>query len=152
MKTIKIDNFWIREKLLSSKKYWSKLNEVVSKTSEDLETDIDLQLKAERIFEILSQILLGICTHIIAHTKEPPPQTYSDCMQKLGNLGAISAQTAEKAISLIKMRNIVVHQYGNINYRLLFEGLCELHEYFPQFQEEILIWIDSQQKVNSQKD
>ncbi len=147
-----INNIWIREKLLSSKKYWSKLEEIILKTSEDLEMDIDLQLKAERIFEILSQILLDICTHIIAHTREPPPQTYSDCMKKLGNLGVITAQTAEKVTYLVKMRNIVVHQYDNINYRLLFKGLCELFEDFPLFQEEILTWIDSQEKNKTQKD
>ncbi len=147
-----INNIWIREKLLSSKKYWSILEEIILKTSEDLEMDIDLQLKAERIFEILCQILLDICTHIIAHTREPPPQTYSDCMKKLGNLGVITAQTAEKATSLVKMRNIVVHQYDNINYRLLFKGLCKLFEDFPLFQEEILTWIDSQEKNKTQKD
>ncbi|HDZ17541.1 hypothetical protein LCGC14_0591120 [marine sediment metagenome] len=100
---------WIREKLLSSKKYWSKLEEIIITTSDDLETDIDLQLKGERIFEILSQIILDICTHIIAHSKEPPPQTYSDCMKKLGKLDVITPLTAEKTISLVKMRNIVVH-------------------------------------------
>jgi len=144
-----INNIWIREKLLSSKKYWSKLEEIILKTSEDLEMDIDLQLKAERIFEILSQILLNICTHIIAHTREPPLQTYSDCMKKLGNLGVITAQTAEKVTSLVKMRNIVVHQYDNI---VLFKGLCELFKDFPLFQEEILTWIDSQEKNKTQKD
>lgn len=144
-----IDTFWIREKLLSSKKYWPILEEIISKTSEDLEKDVDLQLKAERIFEILSQILLDICTHIIAHTQEPPPQTYAECMKKLGNLGIITPQTAEKATSMVKMRNIVVHQYGNINYHLLFNGLCELHEDFSQFQKEILVWIDSQEKSES---
>ncbi len=136
---------WIREKLLSSKKYWPILEEIIIATSNDLETDIDLQLKGERIFEILGQIILDICTHIIAHSKEPPPQTYYDCMKKLGILDVITTQTAEKTISLVKMRNIVVHQYDNINYHLLFDALGELHKDFPQFQEEILTWIDSQE-------
>jgi len=140
-----IDFSWIREKLLSCKKYWSKLEEIIIKTSDDLETDIDLQLKGERIFEIFGQIILDICTHIIAHSKETPPQTYSDCMKKLGKLDVITLQTAEKTTSLVKMRNIIVHQYDNINYHLLFDGLCELHKDFPQFQEEILTWIDSQE-------
>ena len=141
-----IDFLWIREKLLSSKKYWPKLMEIISKTCDVLENDVDLQLKAERIFEIFSQILLDICTHIIAHSKEPPPQTYSKCMEKLGKLGIIKPKTVEKATSLIKMRNFIVHQYSNIDYNILFEGLRELHKDFPQFQEEILIWIDSQNK------
>ena len=75
MQIITIDFSWIRQKFLSRKKYWTKIKEIVSKTSEELELDIDLQLKAERIFEILSQTLLDICTHIIAHSEEPPPQT-----------------------------------------------------------------------------
>ena len=138
-----IDFFWIREKLLSSKKYWPKLEDLIIKTPDDFETDIDLQLKGERIFEILGQIILDICTHIIANSKEPPPQTYSDCMKKLGKLDVITPQTAEKITSLVKMRNIIVHQYDTINYHLLFDGLCELHKDFLQFQEEILTWIDS---------
>jgi len=117
----------------------------------ELEEDLDLQLKAERIFEILSQILLDICTHIIAHSEVPPPQTYSDCMRKLGSLKIITPQIAEKAASMVKMRNIVVHQYADINYSLLFEGLCELHQDFPQIQNEILDWIDSQEKIESSK-
>ena len=104
---------------------------------------------AERIFEILSQVLLDICTHIIAHSEEPPPLTYSDCMKKLGKLKIITPQIAEKATSMIKMRNIIVHQYTDIDYILLYEGLCELHNDFPEFQKEILEWIDSQE--NSQK-
>ncbi len=107
---------------------------------------------AERIFEILSQIILDICTHIIAHVKESPPQTYAECMEKLGNLGIISPQTAQKSTTLVKMRNIVVHQYGKINYHLLFEGLCELHQDFPQYQDEVLAWIDSQEKSEEGED
>ena len=141
-----INPTWIREKLLSSKKYWSKLKEIISKTPEDLEKDLDLQLKAERIFEILSQILLDICTHIIARTNEPPPKTYSDCMKKLGEFGIITPRTAEKITQLVKMRNFIVHQYGKINYQFLFKGLCDLNEDFPQFQEEILKWVDTNEK------
>jgi uncharacterized protein YutE (UPF0331/DUF86 family) len=101
---------------------------------------------AERIFEILSQIILDICTHIIAHEKNSPPETYADCMKKLGDLKVISRQTQEISISLVKMRNIIVHQYGKINYKLLFEGLRELHEYFPKYQDEVLAWVNSQEK------
>lgn len=141
-----IDATWVREKFLSTKKYWSKLNDIISKTSDDLESDLDLQLKAERIFEILIQIILDICTHIIANMKESPPQTYAECMKKLSNIGVISEQTGELAISLVKMRNIVVHQYGKINYNLLFEGLRELSEGFPIYQDEVLKWVESQDK------
>ena len=97
-----INSSWLREKFLSSKKYWSKLEDIISKTSDDLDKDLDLQLVAERIFEILSQIILDICTHIIAHIRESPPQTYAESMKKLGDLGIISPKKAEKETSLAK--------------------------------------------------
>jgi uncharacterized protein YutE (UPF0331/DUF86 family) len=139
-----IDASWVQEKFLSAKKYWSKLNEIISKTSEALESDIDQQLMGERIFEILSQIVLDVCTHIIAHLRESPPKTYADCMKKLGELGIINPKTSEKTTAMIKMRNIIVYQYGKINYSLLFEGLRELHDDFQIFQDEILAWLDAQ--------
>ncbi len=141
-----IDATWVREKFLSSKKYWTKLSDIISKTSDDLESDLDLQLTAERIFEILTLLILDICTHIIAHVKESPPQTYAECMKKLSNIGVISEETVELATSLVKMRNIVVTQYGKINYNLLFEGLRELSEGFPVYQDEVLKWVESQDK------
>ncbi|MHA1726543.1 MAG: HepT-like ribonuclease domain-containing protein [Promethearchaeota archaeon] len=78
----------IKEKFLSRKKYFIKLNEIINQnTSIDLENDLDLQLKAERIFEILTQTLLNIYTHIIAHLDEIPPKSYSECLLKIGKIG-----------------------------------------------------------------
>ncbi len=116
-----IDFDRIREKFLHSKKYWNKLHGIIIKSSEELEKDFDSQLIAERVFEVLSQTLLDICTHIIAQSEESAPQSYSDCMKKLGKIGVIKNETSKKLISLIKMRNIIIHQYEDINYGLLSE-------------------------------
>ena len=140
-----VNSNFLKEKLAYSKKYIERLRRIIEISEEEFLNDFSLQLQSERIFEVISQLMLDICTHIIAHSKEPPPQTYSDCMKKLGKLDVITPQTAEKITSLEKMRNIIVHQYDTINYHLLFDGLCELHKDFLQFQEEILTWIDSQE-------
>ena len=143
-----IDFERIREKFLQSKKYWNKLKGIITKTSEELENDFDSQLISERVFEVLSQSLLDICTHIIAQSEESAPQSYSDCMKRLGKIGIIKLETSEKLVSLIKMRNIIVHQYGDINYKLLIEGLQELYKDFPIFEQEILEWITLKEGVN----
>ena len=135
----------IREKFLKSKKYLNKLKTIITESYENIENDLNLQLISERIFEVLSQVLLDICTHIISNSKEDPPESYTDCMKKLGKIGVIKPKTTEKAVLLIKMRNIIVHQYGDINYRLLLEGLRELDEDFPQIEKEILEWIKTKE-------
>ncbi|MFO8017786.1 MAG: hypothetical protein R6U96_04070 [Promethearchaeia archaeon] len=64
---MKVDFSWIRQKFLSSKKYWKIWENITAQSIKTLEKDTELQLIAERLFEILTQILLDICTHIIAH-------------------------------------------------------------------------------------
>ena len=136
----------IREKFLNSKKYLNRVKSLLKKKAEELENDLDLQLISERSFEILSQTLLDICSHIIANSIEGPPESYADCMKKLGQLEIIQKETAQKMTELVKMRNIIVHQYGTISYKLLLDGLDELYQDFPQFEREILSWIQSKEK------
>ena len=64
-------------------------------------------------------------------------------MKKLGDMGILNPETSHDAISMIKMRNIVVHQYEKINYELLYEGLEQLYKDFLQFEKEILSWLDT---------
>ncbi len=144
-----INKLRIKEKFLTSKKYINKLIELINENDvKALEEDLDLQLKAERLFEVLTQTLLDVCTHIIAQSNESPPNSYSDCMKLLGKLGILKPETTIKASQMIKMRNILVHQYNNINYKLLFEGLRQLSQDFPNIEKEILGWMDKLEETN----
>ena len=91
-----MDFTWIRDKFLQIKKYWKILEKITSTDASSLETDIDLQLKAERLFEVFSQLILDICTHIVSKINEPPPPTYSDCMKTLFKIKVITSEMAEK--------------------------------------------------------
>lgn len=99
----------------------------------NLESDTELQLKAERLFEILSQKLIDICSHIISESNIDPPKTYSECMKKLHSLNKISEDIAYEIASMIKMRNIIVHPYGKIDYYLLLEGLRKIKNDYLEF-------------------
>lgn len=97
---------------------------------------------AERAFEIISQLILDICTHIVATRNLPTPNHYADCLIKLLNEGILDKKYQQKFQDLIKMRNLIVHQYGEINFELLFKALTTLNDDFLIFQKSILTWID----------
>ncbi len=137
---------WMREKIVASKKYLALLQKFLKETKSISPSDLDSQVKAERIFEILSQVLLDLCTHIVSNTAQSIPQSYSDCMYALAGVGVISKELADKSANMVKMRNIIAHQYNNINYSLLLAGLRELERDFPIFQAEILNWINLKEK------
>jgi len=139
-----MDTFWIRQKFLESKQYWPVLEDIIKKDFQKFENEIGLQLKAERIFEILCQIIIDICTHIISNSDISPPRTYSECIKNLYSLDIISKKISDEIASMVKMRNIIVHQYGDIDYYLLLEGLKNIKNDYLEFQRQILKWIENQ--------
>lgn len=67
-------------------------------------------------------------------------------MKKLHSLNIISEDSAYEIASMIKMRNIIVHQYGKIDYYLLLEGLRNIKNDYLEFQRQILNWIKTLEK------
>ena len=122
-----INQTLIKSKLAEVRPYLSKIQEF--STVNDLD-NLDNQLMSERLFEILSQIILDICTHISANSDFGPPQTYASCMDNLNKLSIIEDSKLPKFKDLIRMRNLIVHQYGDIDYELLFNGLKKIESDF----------------------
>jgi len=136
-----VDKLFIIEKLNSSGKYLVSLKKLLHQPSSEFCQDIDSQLKGERIFEILVQNMIDVCTHVVAHSTEPAPPTYGDCMLALSRLKVIHQDFAEKCVKIVKMRNLITHQYDVINHAILYEGLQALQLDFVRFQKAVLSWL-----------
>jgi len=136
-----VNSDFLKEKLVYSKKYIERLRRIIEIPKKEFLEDFSLQLQSERIFEVISQLMLDICTHIIAHSSETPPSSYSDCMKKLVDVGIIKEEESNNFINIIKMRNLLVHQYGTINLEILYASLKKLDSDFEKFKEIILSWI-----------
>ena len=136
-----INKVLIEEKLNNSKKYLNSLNSLLDNPEETFLSDLDLQLKGERLFEVLAQIMLDICTHIVANSDIETPASYADCLKALEKLGLFSKETSTTFISIVKMRNLIVHQYGIVDYQMLFNSLKKLEKDFSLFQNGILEWL-----------
>lgn len=137
-----INRVLIEEKLNNSKKYLKSLKKLLDNPDEKFISDLDMQLKGERLFEVLAQIMLDICTHIVANTDIETPASYTDCLKALEKLEIFSKEISKTFISIVKMRNLIVHQYGIIDYQMLFSSLKKLEKDFLLFQNGILEWLE----------
>ena len=99
-----INKSYIKEKLASSKKYLEALKVIQEKPKTEFIEDLPIQLQAERLFEILTLIMLDICTHIVANSSELPPESYSDCMVALTRLNVLNSDDSVQFVKIIKMR------------------------------------------------
>ncbi len=136
-----LNHILIKEKYDHAKKYLVILRKILTNSTDVFISNFELQLEGERIFEVITQIILDICTHIVANSDVETPKSYSDCMQALNSLNILTKEKTERNISLIKMRNLIVHQYGIIDYEMLYQSLGTLERDFTSFKKDILRWI-----------
>ena len=119
------------------------IQDILKSSENEFKNNFESQVKAERSFEVLTQIMLDICTHIIAMSQTASPTSYSDCMIKLGKINVLNEKKAQNYSKLIKMRNIIIHQYDTIDLSILYGSLKDLLSDFDQFKVEILYWIEN---------
>lgn len=87
----------------------------------------------ERDLELAITCIMDIGNHIISAMDLPEPETYADIPLILGNEGIISQELARKLSGAVRFRNILAHEYMDIDRRLVYKhlqtGLGDLVEF-----------------------
>lgn len=138
-----INKIMIEKKINDTKVNFEVLNRIIMNPVDEFINDRGLQLQGERIFELITLTMLDICTHIISNVNVETPTSYSDCMYSLEKIGILDDNETADYISLIKMRNLVVHQYGRIDQKLLFKALTRLESTFTKFKNKIINYLEN---------
>ncbi|MHA1917061.1 MAG: type VII toxin-antitoxin system HepT family RNase toxin [Candidatus Ranarchaeia archaeon] len=138
-----VDHRLIKTKLIECEKYLKKARELSKLPVKILQRDLDTQLQSERLFEIISETIIDICTHIIASLKLGVPDSYSSCPRMLSKENIISIDLAEDIAKMVKMRNIIVHQYMVVNYSLLHTSLKRIVNDFEKYNHQIIQWLNN---------
>lgn len=140
---ISINKTLILEKFNSIKPFLPVLRDIRQTEFKNLEDSVELQLQAERIFEIVSQMILDVCTHITAHMEFKPTNSYSDCISRLRENNILTKDLAQIIIQMVKMRNLIVHQYAKINYHILYNAIQTIEDDVEKYKDQILSWINT---------
>lgn len=87
----------------------------------------------ERDMELAITCIMDIGNHIISAMDLPEPETYADIPLILGNEGIIPKDLARKLAGAVRFRNILAHEYMDIDRRLVYKhlqtGLDDLVEF-----------------------
>ncbi len=138
-----IDKQLIKQKLLSSKEYLDNILMVKGKyTIDEFRDNFSLQLQMERAFEVINQIAIDVCTHILS-SFSAIPANYANCFQILRERHVINESLSKDMIQSVRMRNLIVHQYAKIDYGILYNNLTQLQLDFTDFKNQILEWLSN---------
>ena len=95
--------------------------------------DIDLQESILFNLQISIQNCIDIAAHIISDEGLGVPGSASEMFYLLEENGYLSSKVTEKMVKAVGFRNLIVHEYGKVELRQVFEiaqkNIKDLNEY-----------------------
>src|SRR5258706_272804 len=111
-----LDLLRIRSRISEIRKRIIRLQDIVQSTTKDdfLSDEGIIEAAAERSLEVAIQACLDIASHIVAQLALEKPKENKDLFVILDNHNIISKDLSKKLILMSGLRNILVHEYLEI--------------------------------------
>lgn len=113
-------------------------------TLEQILEDEDIQAIIDRRMQLAIENCIDIAAHLTAGLDLPRQEQASEAFLMLGVKGVISKEAARKLAKAVGFRNILVHEYIKIDYRLAYEDLDEKLKDLKTFGKEVLEFLEKQ--------
>ncbi len=94
-----------------------------------------LRSMAERALQVAAEIIIDIAERILALEKSGPAATAAEAIESLVSLGAL--KSSQPYVDITRFRNLIVHQYEEIDPVILFDLSKNRLGDFRKFRDEI---------------
>jgi len=101
----------------------------------EFESDWVIRSMTERALQVSAEIMIDIAERIIAIENAGPAAGAGEAIDKLQILGVISS--AEPYRSIVRLRNLIVHEYEQIDPEMLYSIITTRLGDFLKFRDEI---------------
>lgn len=137
----------ILEKIENFKEYLNYLRQLQKEVKNEkvFITDFHLFGNTERYLQLAVQIIIDITHLIIIDLGLERPEDNYEAISILFENKIISESLAQKLTKMIGLRNILVHEYGKIDRKKIYQILKEKLEDLEEFKKQILEFLQKKQ-------
>jgi len=91
---------------------------------------------------VATEAAIDICLHVAAKKLKKVPEEYASCFKLLADHGLIDAHLATRLVKMSRFRNLLVHQYWDIDYSRIYElitgsDLDDLEDFVKQIKKVV---------------
>jgi uncharacterized protein YutE (UPF0331/DUF86 family) len=121
------------------------LSELRSILPDRFETYLTIEKKraCERLVQVAVEAALDVCGLLVAGMRLGLPGDEDDLFDKLTRRQVISEAMADTLRRMKGLRNLLVHEYGRVNDRIVFEVVSQRLGDFEAFKREVLASLRS---------
>ena len=117
-----------------------KLEPLRDRKQDEFLADPYLRDIVERNLEIAAQCCIDISNRIISIENAPRPRDYYESLLRLGEIGVLPAEFARRLAPLGGFRNILVHEYLEVDWHQVFDNLQRLDD-LVKFSDHVRQWL-----------
>ena len=119
--------------------YLDKLEPVSRRTFNEYLSDYYLKTSTERIIQLIVEAASDINNHVVVEKGQRPPEDYTSSFIRAAEVSLISRELANRIKGSGGMRNILVHEYMDIDdekvFNILPTALSDYKEYIAQVDQ-----------------
>jgi uncharacterized protein YutE (UPF0331/DUF86 family) len=131
------DPVLITKRLGKLRDYVGLLRVLRDRTREDFVKDPFVIGNAERYLQLAIQVVLDICNHIVADDRLGQVEEYRDAIRLLGQRDYLDPGLTQRLLPMAGLRNILVHDYLEVDRARIHALLQDCLEDFEQFAIQI---------------
>ena len=133
-----VDRERILVKMAELDGYLNELRQILPKSFDDYVRSIEKRRACERILQIAVEAVIDICAMLVQGLRLGLPAEEDDVFEKLAQHGVLSQKMVETLRRMKGFRNILVHEYGRVDDRIVFDVAVNRLGDFEDFKREVL--------------
>lgn len=109
------------------------LSDLKPHINEAREMQDNAHYEIERQVQLVVEFSIAIGRRILILNEIPTPETAREVFLELGKRKILPLKLSFLLANAVGLRNLIVHEYGKIDYSLFFGGLKDAYQGFVQF-------------------
>jgi len=123
--------------------YVAKLRARLTLTNAEYLANSDQQDIVERNFQLAIQVCIDVANYIVAYNGLRSADRLENVFVVLGEVGIISTDLASRMVGMVRFRNILVHDYLDIDSTMVHKNLTHHLDDFEAFARAILEFVET---------
>ena len=140
----------IENKISSARKYSAILKRYRGFAKEKICNSTDIRGAVERYLYLEAQAVIDLAEAVIAHNDFRKPATMSEAFYILNEEKLIPDKLTEKLVRMVGFRNVLAHDYEDIDYDIVYtvlqKGLNDIESFLKIISKELNV-TSSEKKI-----
>jgi len=133
-----LDRQRVLAKLDELDSYLRELRDIAPRSYEEYLASREKRRACERLLHISIECIIDACNVLVSGMRLGLPAGEEDLFVKLRDAGLISSELTDMLKRMRAFRNILVHRYGSVDDRLVYDAIERRLGDFDRFKTEIL--------------